>query len=140
MRFGERRSDEEVQVNVVPFIDVLLVLLIFFLVASTFLEQSRLSITLPQADAAAAQPEKSTLRVSIDADGRVAVGEQVLNRPTIESVMDMVRAQAGDALTERPVVIAADADARHQDLVTVMDALRQLGVRRLGIATATDSP
>jgi len=140
MRFGDRRGDEHIEINVVPFIDVLLVLLIFFLVATSFLETSRLHIALPRAEALLDPADQRTLRVSIDRDGRVGVGEQVLERPTVEALSELLRGLGGEGLAERPVVIAADADARHQDLVTVMDALRQLGVRRLAIATANASP
>lgn len=140
MRFGDRRSDEHIEINVVPFIDVLLVLLIFFLVATSFLETSRLHIALPRADAILDPADQRTLRVSIDRDGRVGVGERVLERPTVEGLMTLLGGLEGEDLAERPVVIAADADARHQDLVTVMDALRKLGVRRLAIATAAEAP
>jgi biopolymer transport protein ExbD len=135
MRFGERRGDEHIEINVVPFIDVLLVLLIFFLVATSFLETSRLHIALPRAEALLDPADQLTLRVSIDRNGRVEVAEQILERPTVETLAGVLRGLEGGGLAERPVVIAADAEARHQDLVTVMDALRQLGVRRLAIAT-----
>ncbi len=140
MRFGERRGDEHIEINVVPFIDVLLVLLIFFLVATSFLETSRLHIALPRADAILDPADQETLRVSIDQGGRVEVAGQVLERPTAESLATLLRGLGGTALAERPVVIAADSEARHQDLVTVMDAMRQLGVRRLAIATVAESP
>ena len=138
MRFSPRRDDDDdIHVNVVPFIDVLLVLLIFFLVATSFVQQARLPISLPQASEQAAAPEEEALNISIDRDARVAIGETVLEAPTLETLKQHLSEVLGQQPEERSVMIAADAEARHQSLITVMDALRQLGVRRLGLATSS---
>lgn len=138
MRFRPERNEEEIHVNVVPFIDVLLVLLIFFLVATSFIEHSRLAVNLPQASLKARPDDADALHINIAPDGRVAIDDEVLERPTVETLKTVLALALGPATDSRPVLISADAEARHQSLVTVMDALQQLGVQHLGIATAAD--
>lgn len=137
MRFSARRGDEDIYINVVPFIDVLLVLLIFFLVSTTFMEQSQLALTLPTVSEEASTPESNVVRIEVDRDGRVAVGKQTLPDASVESIKAAVAAEA-EGKSEPAIVIAADAEARHQSVVTAMDAIRQLGYKHLSIATEVE--
>ncbi|HXH04067.1 MAG TPA: biopolymer transporter ExbD [Candidatus Competibacteraceae bacterium] len=129
-----RRSREEPEINFIPLIDVLLVLLIFFMVASTFRKESDLKIALPQGSQPPAQTEKQRVEVDIDAKGQYAVNQQILSGSDTESLKTAL-SQAAAGNTQLPFIIRADAQTPHRAVVQVLDAAGQLGFSRIGIAT-----
>jgi biopolymer transport protein ExbD len=133
MKLRSHRPREEPDIILVNFIDVLLMLLIFFIITTTFDRQSELGIRLPQASAEATSEEKG-LEISIDAQGRYFVNGEALPDQRIETLKDaMQKAIAGGR--KPPLTISADGRAQHQFVVGAMDAAAQLGFERLSIQT-----
>jgi biopolymer transport protein ExbD len=125
---------EQVDINLTPLIDVVFLLLIFFMVSTTFNRDSELSIELPSATAEAQQRKPESIEVAIDAKGRFYVnGRQLLNTQP-KTVREALRSAAGDSESP-PVIISADAKTPHQAVVQIMDAARELGFVRLTFAT-----
>lgn len=125
---------EPVDINLTPLIDVVFLLLIFFMVSTTFNRDSELSIELPAASAEASKRKPDSIEVAIDARGRFYVnGRQLLNTQG-KTVRQALRAAAGDNESP-PIIISADANTPHQAVVQVMDAARELGFVRLTFAT-----
>ena len=129
------RAKTEPEVNMTSLIDVVLLLLIFFMVSTSFVKESQISITLPEADSeAVAEDVPQQLEIMITEQGTYLVNgrELVNNRPeTIRNALQ--RVSAGD--TSLPLTISADANARHQHVVTAMDVAGRLGFTRISIAT-----
>ena len=125
---------EPVDINLTPLIDVVFLLLIFFMVSTTFNRDSELSIELPAATAEAQQKKPESIEVAIDAKGRFYVnGRQLLNTQP-KTIREALRSAAGDNESP-PVIISADAKTPHQAVVQIMDAARELGFVRLTFAT-----
>lgn len=121
-------------INLTPLIDVVFLLLIFFMVSTTFERDSELSIELPQASADAAARNPQSIEVTIDARGRFYVdGRQLVNTQP-QTLLQALR-DASEDRDAPPLVISADANTPHQAVVQVMDAARQLGLVRLTFAT-----
>ena len=123
------RGEEEVDVNLTPLIDVVFLLLIFFMVSTTFIRESEIQLTLPEASADVRENPPDIIEVAIDASGRYFVnGNALINTQlaTIRQVLNEVRPTD----VEPVVIISADAKASHQAVVTVMDAARQVGLTR----------
>jgi biopolymer transport protein ExbD len=139
MRIGNDRRQDDFEINVIPLIDVLLTLLMFFVLTSTFIQHSRLQVTLPQASTQDRDMNAPTLTIMIDRDGRFYVGSDEVLGEGIEPLKQTIARNAG-ADRERQVTIRADAMTPHQDVVTAMDALGQLGFTRLSIATTPSKP
>lgn len=135
MKF-QRQQREEVSVNLTPLIDVVFLLLIFFMVSTTFTKESHLEINLPEA--VEGQPgamESETVDVVVDAQGQYSVNGQPLVNTQEKTLRQAIRQQAGSEGNKRPLVITADAEAPHQAVVTAMDVAGQLGFEKLQIAT-----
>ncbi len=139
MRISNDRRGDDFEINVIPLIDVLLTLLMFFVLTSTFVQHSRLKVTLPQASTQDRDMNAPTLTVMIDRDGRFYVGSDEVPGEGIEPLKQAIASHAG-ADRERQVTIRADANTPHHDVVTAMDALGQLGFTRLSIATTPSKP
>jgi biopolymer transport protein ExbD len=139
MRISNNRRGDDFEINVIPLIDVLLTLLMFFVLTSTFIQHSRLQVTLPQASTQDRDLNAPALTIMIDRDGRFYVGSDVVMGEGIEPLKQTIARNAGDD-RERQVTIRADANTPHQDVVTAMDALGQLGFTRLSIATTPSKP
>lgn len=133
MRIGSRREDD-FEINVISLIDVLLTLLMFFVLSTTFIEHSRLKVDLPKADAEAREATDNALTVMIDRDGHYAVGSDEVPGEGIEPLKATLERVAGTD-RNRVVVIRADANTAHQNVVRAMDAVGQLGFTHLSIAT-----
>jgi biopolymer transport protein ExbD len=133
------RAKAEPEVNMTSLIDVVLLLLIFFMVSTSFVKQSQISIRLPQADSAAVVDEvPERLDIMITEQGTFLINgrELVNNRPeTIRNALQKV--SAGN--TNLPLTISADANARHQFVVTAMDVAGKMGIIRISIATVNES-
>ena len=137
MRIGSDRRRDDFEINVIPLIDVLLTLLMFFVLTTTFVQHSRMQVTLPKASAEERDVQQPVLTVMIDRDGRFYVGSDEVMGEGIEPLKRMLEQNAGDR-RDGQVVIRADAMTPHQYVVTAMDALGQLGFTRLSIATTPE--
>lgn len=132
LRPGRRREDPDV--NLTPLIDVVFLLLIFFMVSTTFTQESEISIELPQASGEASKEEKRLIDISIDAQGRYFVNQQQLINTQLMTLKRAMQQQAG-ALKSPRLVISADRRTPHEAVVKAMDAARQLGYVHLTFAT-----
>lgn len=135
MRFTTPESGDEPEINIIALIDVILVLLIFFMATATIDSQQRLRISLPEASASVTEADQgASLLVEVTPQGRYRVaGEELLDSSTA-NLMRVLAAAAGDRRDQR-VVLRADGQASHQSVVTAMDAIGQLGFLNLSIAT-----
>ncbi|HEV2540347.1 MAG TPA: biopolymer transporter ExbD [Frateuria sp.] len=134
MRIGSDRRQDDFEINVISLIDVLLTLLMFFVLTTTFVQHSRLQVTLPQASAEDRDMQAPALTVMIDRDGRYYVGSDEVMGQGVEPLKQAIARVAGED-HDRPVTLRADAMTPHQNVVTAMDALGQLGFTHLSIAT-----
>jgi len=133
MKF-QRRSRADNGINLTPLIDVVFLLLIFFMVTTTFTKETRLLIDLPEANGEVADSSPATLELVIAKDGSYAVNGQNLINRDIKTIMAALR-EASSGNTDLPLVITADAQATHQAVITAMDAAGRLGFSQLNIAT-----
>jgi biopolymer transport protein ExbD len=138
MRF-RRPLDEEPELNLVPLIDVMLIVLIFLAVSTTYSRYSELRLHLPSAQANPTDVRVNEVVVGVSADGRFALDRIVLPNTDPEGVAKALT-QAAQGLSEPMVVIHADAQAPHQAVVNVMEAARLAGLSRISFVTErTDS-
>jgi biopolymer transport protein ExbD len=135
MRIRDHRSDDEPHIDLVPLIDVILVLIIFFVVTATFDARSVLKLELPRATGEANTDPAKALIVLVNADGRYFVDDREVLRSDVESLKSTIAEVAGND-RDRPVMLRADARTPYQAVVTVYDALGQLGFRKVMNATA----
>ena len=137
MRFSRRRPDEP-EINLIPFIDVLLVILIFLMLTTTYSRFTELQISLPSADADKLKDRPADIVVAVSSDGRYLVNRKLVEGRSVEILTaELVAAAQGRADTM--VIISADAMAAHQTVVNVLDASRRAGLSRLTFA-AQGSP
>jgi len=125
---------EDLDVNVTPLIDVVFLLLIFFMVSTTFERESEIEIMLPEATATANVTDEFVLQVTVDAEGTFYVNSQRVINTQLSTLMKAMQEVAGDR-TDPPIILSADAKTPHQAVITVMDAARQLGFVHLNFAT-----
>jgi biopolymer transport protein ExbD len=129
-----RRTLEDPAINLTPLIDVVFLLLIFFMVTTTFTRDTRLTVNLPEADANSSESLPDQIEVTVSEAGRFSVNGEVLNNNQASTLGDAIL-QAAQRDRSRPVLLVADAEAAHQSVVTAMDAIGQAGFSRLSIAT-----
>jgi biopolymer transport protein ExbD len=133
MKF-RRRPRNDIAIELIPLVDVVLVLLLFFMVSTTFVRQSELKVELPEATPNPQQVDTTVVEIAISADGEYAVNGRLLVDNQLPTLMRALReAVAGD--TSKHLVINADSDARHQAVIRAMDAAGQLGLIHLSITT-----
>jgi biopolymer transport protein ExbD len=135
VKFGRRRIDEP-EINLIPFIDVLLVVLIFLMLTTTYSRFTELQVNLPAADAEKLRERPGEIVVAVSGDGRYAVNR----KPVDGRSVDQLTAELIGAANGRPdtvVIISADAMAAHQAVVNVLDAARRAGLSRLTFAAQT---
>lgn len=137
MNFIAPEGDEP-EITMIPLIDVILVLLIFFMATATFDQNSRIKVQLPEASNEAQADTDQPLIVQIDAEGRYFVNNSEVINSRIETLKSALAQLGGDPSTQA-VLLRADARAQHQSVVTAMDALAQTGYRNLSIATVRGS-
>ncbi|RGE41171.1 biopolymer transporter ExbD [Comamonas testosteroni] len=137
MNFRPRHRDEP-EINLIPFIDVLLVVLIFLMLSTTYSKFTELQLTLPVADAEQQRDRPKEIIVSVAADGRYAVNKQTLDDRNVQAVAAAL-AGAAAAGKDSVVIISADATAPHQAVVTVMEAARRAGLSQITFATQTSA-
>jgi biopolymer transport protein ExbD len=132
------RAKAEPEVNMTSLIDVVLLLLIFFMVSTSFVKQSQISIRLPEADSAAIVEEvPEQVDIMITEQGTYLVNNRELVNSRPETIRNALRKVSGGD-SNLPLTISADANARHQHVVTAMDVAGKLGFTRISIATIND--
>jgi biopolymer transport protein ExbD len=130
MNFRPRAKDEP-EINLIPFIDVLLVILIFLMLTTTYSKFTELKLTLPVADAEQQRDHPKEVIVAVAADGRYAVNKAGVEGKSVDAVAQALRSAAKDSV----IIISADATAPHQAVVTVMEAARRVGLTQITFAT-----
>jgi biopolymer transport protein ExbD len=132
------RPRTQPEVNLTSLIDVVLLLLIFFMVSTSFVKQSQITISLPQADSAAVVEEvPDQIDIMITETGSFLVNGRELINSRVETIRNALQKVSGGN-SNLPFTISADANARHQDVVTAMDVAGRLGFTRISIATLND--
>jgi len=139
MNFRDRRRDDDVEINLINLIDVLLFLVIFFMVTTTFVEKSEIALSLPKASALATGTDSNKIRITLDAEGRCFINDQALVNMQLETIEEGI-AEVAKPMTNPSVIISADAKASHQSVITVLDAARRLGLLRITFATDLIEP
>ena len=133
-RHGDR---DEPEINLIPFIDILLVVLIFLMLTTTFSQATALQVNLPVANDEKPPQTPAEIVVMVSPDGRYAVANRVLEQHSVEALVAALRAArpVGETGSEPVLVIQADAAASHQSVINVMDAARQAGLVQITFAT-----
>ncbi|OGS97953.1 MAG: biopolymer transporter ExbD [Gallionellales bacterium RBG_16_56_9] len=134
MNFQRGRSREEPEINLIPMIDVLLVILIFLMVTTSYAKFSELQINLPQAGGEASVTPAKPINVAIDASEHYAINNQGFSYTGVEALAALLKNAAGDQ-TDPTIVINADAKAPHQSVINVMEAARRAGYGRITFTT-----
>mgnify|MGYP000031679565 FL=1 len=136
MNLNPRRRREEPEINLTPLIDVVFLMLIFFMVSTTFLKEADLNISLPEASQQPSRQQSQPIRVTINTEGSFFVNGQKLVNSKIGTIERALTEARGDRSAEDvPVVIRADGATDHERVVTAMDAAQGSGFRRVGMAT-----
>ncbi len=133
IRFHKRRLDEP-DINLIPFIDFLLVVLIFLMLSTTYSKFTELQITLPVAQADKPRDRPNEIVVLVAGDGRYVINRKAVDGRSVELLASELTAAAGGN-SEMVVIISADAAASHQSVINVMDAARRAGLAKLTFAT-----
>jgi biopolymer transport protein ExbD len=134
MNFQRGRRHEELEMNLVPLIDVLLVIIIFLVVSATFSRTSELQINLPTAEANSPLDKPLVITVEVDATGRYMVNGSEVAGGNVETIASALTKAAGDG-KEPTIVINADAKTTHQSVINVMEAARQANYTHITFAT-----
>lgn len=126
---------DEPEVNLTPLIDVVFILLIFFMVSTTFQKESEIKIELPEASADPVEEKKDVLELVIDAEGRYFIDQQQVVNTELDTLKKAISKFLGDR-TSIPVVIRADRRTPYESVVRAMDATSQLGLVQMSLATS----
>lgn len=133
MNLAPQKSDEP-DVNLTPMIDVVFLLLLFFMVSTSFIRESSMKVDLPEATGQPLVEATQPVDIVINKDGEFTIGDKVLTKPTKQQLSEILKLAVGD--NEDPhIIISADATADYQNIVTAMDTAQQLGYTRLTLAT-----
>ena len=136
MNLRGTRSRDDPEINFIPLIDVLLVILIFLMVTTTYQRVAELQITLPEADAEQMKQRPKEINVGVDAQGRYVIDRTVFNFTSVAALAEAMKTAAGDA-KDPVVIINADGNATHQSVIHVMEAARAAGLIHITFATQT---
>ena len=136
MNFRKRRH-EEPEINLIPFIDVLLVVLIFLMLSTTFNQLTQVQITLPSANTEKQNTLPQALTLTIQADGRFSLNQRALASGSVADIQAAL--QAAQAGPETILVIAADQSVRHQLVISAMEAARRAGLSRVSFASQSSA-
>ena len=139
MNLRGARARDDPEINFIPLIDVLLVILIFLMVTTTYQRIAELQITLPEADAEQLKERPKEINVGVDAQGRYVINKTVYTFTTAAALADALKDAAGGA-KDPVVIISADAQATHQSVVHVMEAARTAGYIHITFATQSAPP
>jgi len=138
MRLRARRT-EEIELNLISLVDVVLLLVIFFMLSTTFVQDSRLRVELPEAGSATVERSVNPIVITVSAQGSYRVNDRALvnnERATLSAALRQVAGKAG----KQPITIRADARATHQSVVTAMDVAARQGFTQVNIATVSEQP
>lgn len=138
MNFRKARP-EEPEINLIPFIDVLLVVLIFLMLSTTYAKFTELQVTLPTADADPSRERPREVTVVVSADGRYSVNGAAVDGRSVE-LLTMALSRAADGQHDLPIIVSADATSAHQSVINVMDAARRAGLARITFAAQRAAP
>jgi biopolymer transport protein ExbD len=133
MNFRQRSRDEP-EINLIPFIDVLLVILIFLMLSTTYSKFTELQVRLPVADTQAQRDHPKELVVAVGADGNYSINRTAISGRSLETLVAALTEGAAGG-RDTVVIISADASARHQSVITVMEAARRAGLNQITFAT-----
>lgn len=133
MNFRPGNRDEP-EINLIPFIDILLVVLIFLVLSTTYSKFTELQVNLPVADAEVPRNNPQEVIVAIGSDGRYSINQEVLEGAGVDT-LTQVLSRASRSNREMVVIISADAAATHQSVINVMDAARRAGLVQITFAT-----
>ncbi len=133
MRLARARQDD-FEINVISLIDVMLTLLMFFVMTTTFVQHSQMKVALPEASETTTETQRDALIVLIDSNSHYFIDNNEVLNPALDTIKEAITRVAGND-HNRPVILRADAMTPHQAVVTAMDALGQLGFVHLSIAT-----
>ena len=133
LRPHRRRSPD---VNITPLIDVVFLLLIFFMVSTTFDKHSELKVELPRADGEAVAEEPAYIDLTIDRQGRFYVDQREVVNTSVDTLHRALKKALGERSDELPVVISADANTPHQSVISAMDAAGRAGLYHISFSTA----
>lgn len=134
MQFRRSRRHDEPEINLIPLIDVLLVVLIFLMVTTTYARFSELQINLPEAKGDSAKETPAQINVGVDQHGDFAINDAKVAAASVDALVAALQAAAGGE-KDPVVVISADAQATHQAVIRVMDAARRAGYPRVTFVT-----
>ena len=134
MNFNRGRGGDEPEINLIPMIDVLLVIIIFLMLTTTYAKFSGLETNLPTADAAKQAEQPNEISVAVTAAGQVLINKTPLAVADVRTISEAMRRAAGDS-KEPVVVINADAKATHQSVIDVMQAAQTAGYSHISFAT-----
>ncbi|MFQ3367990.1 MAG: biopolymer transport protein ExbD [Methylophilaceae bacterium] len=134
MNFQKGKKTDELEINFIPLIDVLLVIIIFLVVSTTFARFSQLKINLPTAEASIADNNPEHINVTISKDGKYSINEKIINAKTVAELTIKLREISASKI-DSPLVINADALASHQSVINVMEASRQAGLTKITFST-----
>ncbi len=133
-----RRERHEVNVELTPLIDVVFLLLIFFMVSSTFIRETQVKIDLPEASGEVREVETDVVEITVDRGGEYSVNGRILVNAELATLLRALRELQTSGATVNPekrVIITADANAAHQSVVRAMDAAGKVGLTRISITT-----
>ena len=134
MNFRRKSSLEDPEINFIPLIDVLLVIIIFLVVSTTFSKFSELKINLPIAEANQSKDKDDSINIIITEDGQYSINERIIEAVNLEKLVVELKAES-NGKTDIPVIINADAMTTHQSVVDVMEASRLVGLNRITFST-----
>ena len=136
MRFRPRAFREEPEINFIPLIDVLLVILIFLMVTTTYSRFSELQINLPTAESAKPPERLDQIDIAVDSKGNYAVNKTAISNASRDRLMQELKRAAG-SMKDPVIVISADADASHQAVIRVMEAAQAAGYGKITFTIQT---
>jgi len=137
MNFRKGKQQEPLEINLVPLIDVMMVILIFLMITTTYSKYTELQINLPTADAEKQLERPNEIAVLVNAQGQYVLNRTPVAFRSIEQLADELR-RIGGALKDPVVVISADATATHQSVVRIMEAARLAGLTQITFTTQSN--
>jgi biopolymer transport protein ExbD len=136
MNFKRSAVQDQPEINLIPFIDVLLVVLIFLMLSTTYSRFTELQVTLPTADAEKLKDRPQELIVSVASDGRYTINRQAVEGRSVEALSALLK-EFSAGKPDTVIVVTADAMSSHQSVVNVLDAARRSGLARITFAAQT---
>ena len=134
MRTSRRNRSDDIELNFIPLIDVLLVIIIFLMVTTTFAKLSEIKINLPVAEENTTKEKAVPINIMITEDGRYLINEKLVESVAVEDMANTLRVIA-QGKKDTPVIISADANARHQSIINMMEASRKAELSKIAFTT-----